>query len=48
LAASEGLQAMAFWGVVSSIIVFVVGGGFVCLTWQVARTRRAAARVDEA
>jgi hypothetical protein len=47
-AASDGLQAMAFRGVVSSIIIFVVGGGFVCVAWQVARQRRAAARVDEA
>ncbi len=35
-------------GVVSSIIVFVVGGGLVCIAWQVARQRSPAAPVDEA
>jgi hypothetical protein len=45
--ASAGLHAMAFYGVVCSIIVFVVAGGLVCVAWQLARRRRAAP-VDEA
>ncbi|VXC49358.1 DUF4184 family protein [Aeromicrobium sp. 9AM] len=38
--ASTGLQSMAFHGVVSSIIVFAVGGVLVCVAWQVRRFRR--------
>lgn len=46
--ASDGLQAMAFRGVVNAVIVVVIGGGLVCLAWHVRRQRRAAACVDEA
>jgi hypothetical protein len=45
--ASVGLHAMAFHGVVNSIIVLVVGGVVVCTTWQALR-RRSRASVDEA
>lgn len=45
--ASVGLHAMAFHGVVNSIIVFVVGIAIVCTAWQVKR-RRSRASVDEA
>ena len=40
--APVGLHAMAFHGVVNSIIVFVVGGVLVCLAWQVLRQRNRA------
>jgi hypothetical protein len=45
--ASVGLHAMAFHGVVSSIIVFVVGSVLVCVAWQVLR-QRGRASVGEA
>ena len=37
--ASVGLHAMAFHGVVNSIIVIVVGSVLVCVAWQVIRQR---------
>lgn len=40
--ASVGLHAMAFHGVVNSIIVLVVGGFLVCLAWQIQRQRNRA------
>jgi hypothetical protein len=45
--ASDGLHSMAFHGVVSSIIVFVVGTVLVCVAWQL-RRQRSRASVDEA
>ncbi|WP_246372404.1 DUF4184 family protein [Nocardioides pelophilus] len=42
--APSGFHAMAFHGVINSLITVTMTGGVACLAWQVARHRRAATR----